>query len=90
MENNDVLEEGRPISFEQALEQLEQIVAQLEGGDVPLEKSISLFQQGMSLSNFCNQQLEQVEKKIEMLIDEDGQMQKQPFDVLSDSKGDQA
>ena len=57
------------ISFELAIEQLERIVAQLESGDVPLEKAIELYQEGVRLSHLCGVKLEQVEKKIEMLVE---------------------
>jgi exodeoxyribonuclease VII small subunit len=69
------------LSFEQAMEKLEQIVARLENGDVPLEKAIELFQEGMLLSQLCSQKLEQVERKIEMLVEENGALVKKPFPV---------
>ncbi|WP_159882233.1 exodeoxyribonuclease VII small subunit [Paenibacillus puerhi] len=66
-------------SFEQAIEQLEKIVARLESGDVPLEQAIELFQDGMRLSQLCGQKLEQVERKIEILLEEEGGLAKKPF-----------
>lgn len=56
-------------TFEQAMERLETIVEKLENGDVPLEAAIELFQEGMSLSRLCGQKLEQVERRIEMLVE---------------------
>ncbi|WP_068785176.1 exodeoxyribonuclease VII small subunit [Paenibacillus phocaensis] len=74
------------LNFEEAMNQLEDIVSQLEHGDVPLEKAIDLFQQGMRLSQICGQKLAQVERKIEMIVEEDGAVEKQPFQPpLSDS-----
>lgn len=67
------------IGFEQAMEELERIVSKLEGGDVPLEEAIELFQEGMRLSRLCTQKLDSVERKIEMLLEEDGQLVKKPF-----------
>ncbi|WP_373230476.1 exodeoxyribonuclease VII small subunit [Cohnella sp.] len=67
------------ISFEQAMEMLESIVAKLESGDVPLETAIELFQEGMSLSKLCGQKLEQVERRIEMLVEGDSGLQRKPF-----------
>lgn len=67
------------LSFEEAINKLEQIVAMLENGDVPLEQAIELFQEGMKLSHLCGQKLEQVERKIEMLIEENGTYVKKPF-----------
>lgn len=67
------------IDFEEAMKQLEEIVSQLEHGDVPLEKAIDLFQTGMQLSQLCGQKLTQVERKIEMIVEEGGEIQKKPF-----------
>lgn len=67
------------LNFEEAMDKLEQIVAQLENGDVPLEQAIDLFQEGMKLSGLCSQKLEQVERKIEVLMEEEGQWTKKPF-----------
>jgi exodeoxyribonuclease VII small subunit len=72
------------ISFEQAMETLESIVAKLESGDVPLETAIELFQEGMSLSKLCGQKLEQVERRIEMLVEGEGGMQRKPFAASKD------
>ena len=74
------------LSFEEAMTKLEQIVSALEEGEVPLEKAIELFQEGMHLSKLCSSKLEQVERKIEMLIEEDGDLVKKPFAV--EDKGD--
>lgn len=75
-----------PVSFEQAMDKLEQIVAKLESGDVPLEKAIELFQEGMSLSQLCGQKLEQVERKIETLLEDNGNFVKKPFQPVSDER----
>jgi exodeoxyribonuclease VII small subunit len=71
--------EAAVLSFEEAMDQLEQLVGKLENGDVPLEKAIDLFQEGMKLSHLCSQKLEQVERKIEMLVEENGVLNKKPF-----------
>lgn len=76
------------ISFEAAMEQLEAIVAQLENGDVPLEKAIELFQEGMRLSQLCGGKLDQVERKIEMLIENEQGFQKKPFAPANEDKGE--
>ncbi|TDF99246.1 exodeoxyribonuclease VII small subunit [Paenibacillus piri] len=75
-------------SFEQAMDKLEQIVAQLESGDVPLEQAIELFQEGMRLSQLCGQKLEQVERKIEILMEQEGGLVKKPFNPATDEKGE--
>lgn len=73
------MEQLKSLSFEAAMERLEHIVNQLESGDVPLEQAIDLFQEGMLLSKNCSTKLEQVEKRIEMLTEQDGEWQRQPF-----------
>lgn len=60
-------------SFEESLSSLEKIVSQLEEGDLPLEKSLELFEEGVRLSRKCQQKLEAAERKIEILVkDSDG------------------
>jgi len=55
-------------TFETSLEALEQIVRQLEDGDLPLEKSLELFEQGIRLSRECQERLSQPERRIEILL----------------------
>ena len=59
-------ETGR--TFEASLEALEQIVRQLESGDLPLDKSLELFEQGIRLSRECQERLSQAERRIEILL----------------------
>lgn len=54
-------------TFEQALKQLESIVEDLETGDLPLEKALKKFEDGVELSRFCNQKLEEAERRITVL-----------------------
>ena len=60
--------ETKPKSFESSLEALEQIVRQLEQGELPLEKSLELFEQGIRLSRECQERLGQAERRIEILL----------------------
>lgn len=70
------------MSFEKALKQLEEIVNKLESGDLGLEDSLELFEEGIKLSRFCSKKLELAEKKIEMLTkDEKGGNQIIPADI---------
>ena len=55
-------------SFESSLEELEQIVRQLEGGDLPLDRSLELFEQGVRLSRECQKRLDEAERKVEILL----------------------
>ncbi len=64
MKNN----EPQTKSFEASLEALEQIVHELEQGDLPLEKSLELFEQGIRLSRQCQERLSQAERRIEVLL----------------------
>jgi exodeoxyribonuclease VII small subunit len=66
-------------SFEASLEELEQVVKQLEAGDLPLEKSLELFERGVSLSDTCRKKLEEAETRVEILIRKEGKIQPEPF-----------
>lgn len=70
--------EKEPIRFEEAMLKLEEIVQKLETGDVPLEDAISLYKKGMELSAFCHGKLQDAEKQLITIIDEEGN--KAPFD----------
>ena len=59
-------------TLEQSFEKLEQIIGNLENGDVSLEDSFKLYNEGMKLIQNCNQQLEKVEKKIVVLNQKEG------------------
>ncbi|MEK3881543.1 exodeoxyribonuclease VII small subunit [Paenibacillus sp. PL2-23] len=76
------------LSFEEAMQRLEGIVAKLENGDVPLETAIDLFQEGMQLSRLCGGKLEQVESKIELLMETENGFQKKPFVAANEDKGE--
>ncbi len=74
-------------TFETALEQLEQIVEQLESGGLSLEDSLGAFGTGVGLVRHCNQKLNEVEKKIELLIrDKEGKLQLKDFPELAKSE----
>jgi exodeoxyribonuclease VII small subunit len=66
-------------SFEASLDDLEKVVKALEGGDLPLERSIELFERGMNLSDACRKQLEEAETRVEMLIRKEGKIAAEPF-----------
>ncbi|MFC0561611.1 exodeoxyribonuclease VII small subunit [Halalkalibacter alkalisediminis] len=67
--------EKTELSFEEAMAELEQVVERLEQGDVPLEKAITMFQEGMALSKQCHEKLEQVEKQMDQILHEDGEIE---------------
>ena len=67
-------------TFEENVKQLETIVAQLERGDLPLDDSIKLFEEGMRLSGACKEQLEAAEGKVQILMKQrDGSLQPEAF-----------
>ena len=71
-------------TFEAALESLEQIVEQLESGELSLEDSLAAFEAGVGLVKQCNQKLNEVEKKIEILVtDKESKLQLRNFENLS-------
>ena len=72
--------------FEDALNKLEKIVSKLEEGDLPLEESLRLFEEGIRLSRFCNQKLDEAEKRVEILSKgKDGILRTRPFDPSTGS-----
>ena len=69
-------------SFEEALERLDQIVQKLEQGDLSLDESLKLFQEGVELSRFCTKRLTQAEEKVMKLIKtEEGKFKTEPLDI---------
>jgi exodeoxyribonuclease VII small subunit len=70
--------------FEECLQRLEKIVQELEKGDVPLEKSLTLFEEGVQLSNSCRKELEQAEGKVEILLKNNGKLQPAAFEPAND------
>ena len=66
-------------SFEASLEDLEKVVKELEGGDLPLERSLELFERGISLSDECRKQLEAAETRVEILLRKEGKIAAEPF-----------
>ena len=66
--------------FEESLKQLEKIVDQLERGDLPLEDSVRLFEEGVKLSQSCKEELDNAEGKVQILLKQrDGSMKTEPF-----------
>src|SRR5262245_61505205 len=72
-------------SFESSLASLERIVAHLESGDLPLERALELFEEGVALARRCQSQLGDAERKVEMLLRERGELKVVPFDGSKDA-----
>lgn len=67
--------------FEASLARLEEIVKKLETGDLPLEQSLKLFEEGVKLARACNKRLEEAERKVDILLkDKAGNLTAQPFE----------
>ena len=66
-------------SFEEGLAELETIVEQLEHGELPLERSLELFEKGVKLSDTCRKQLQEAESKVEILLKKEGRVEAEPF-----------
>jgi len=76
-------------SFESAMKRLEQIVEELESGDLSLENALKKFEEGVQLSKFCTNKLDETEKKVQVLLKtKEGVLAEQPFDVEADREND--
>ena len=72
-------DEKAPPSFEAGLQELEQIVKEMESGDLPLERALELFEKGMKISENCRKQLEEAETRVEVLVRKGDKVQAEPF-----------
>ncbi len=66
------MEEGEGISFEEAMKRLEKIVETLGEGNLPLEDSLKMFEEGVELCKICNEKLDEAEYKVEKLMEKEG------------------
>ncbi len=72
-------------NFESAMKRLEQIVQMLENGNLPLEESLKVFEEGMKLVKFCSSKLEEAERKVSILVQEsNGEYVQMPFSEKED------
>lgn len=74
-------------NFEQALARLEQVTAELESGDMSLEKSLEKFNEGIELVRFCSSRLDEAKSRVELLMHKEGTLKAVPF--TEDQGGDQ-
>jgi exodeoxyribonuclease VII small subunit len=72
--------------FEECLQRLEGIVKEMEQGDLPLEQSLKLFEEGVALSASCRKELEEAEGKVEILLKQDGKMRTEAFCESSENQ----
>lgn len=76
----DETSEERPLAgFEAGLAELEKVVKELEAGDLPLERSLELFEKGIGLSQACRKQLDEAETRIEILLKKNNKVEAEPY-----------
>jgi exodeoxyribonuclease VII small subunit len=74
-------------AFEEALQELEEIVSRLEHGDLPLEEALQLFEEGVRLSRLCHAKLDEAQKRVEIVLkDENGKMAAHPFEQAEEGE----
>lgn len=69
----------KAVDFEQSLQQLEALVTDMEKGDLTLEESLQAFEAGIKLTRECQARLTEAEQKVQLLLEEQGQLVAQPF-----------
>jgi len=72
--------------FEKALEELEEIVKKMEGGDLSLDESLKAFEEGIRLSRFCADRLDEAERKVEILLREGDTLKAEPFEGRNENE----
>ena len=78
------------VKFEEALARLEAIVAELERGELPLDDSMRIFEDGIKLSKVCLKMLDDAERRVEILVkDKDGRKRTRPFELEEKSEAGQ-
>jgi exodeoxyribonuclease VII small subunit len=81
-------QEQDELSFEDALTKLENNVRTLEVGELSLDESLKIFEEGMKLSKLCSAKLEDAEAKIEILLEKEGQLVTEKFETKNDEDVD--
>ncbi len=71
----------KSVNFEKALAQLEDLVDEMEQGDLPLEDALKNFEKGIALAADCQQALSKAEQKVTQLIEKNGELLEKPFDI---------
>ncbi len=77
------------MTYEEAVKRLEEIVNRLENAEIPLEDSLSSFQEGIALSRYCREKLAAIEYKVEYLLKEEQQLSDLPDDPAEGECGDE-
>lgn len=77
---------SKPPEFEKALERLEEVVGEMEGGELGLDDMITRFEEGQKLIKFCSKKLDEVERKIEKLVQKGDEVVTEPFEAESEGE----
>lgn len=80
-ESNLKSEDNETQTFEEAILKLEAHVRTLEQGELTLDESLEIFEEGMKLAKFCTQKLNEAEQKIEILLEKNGELLKEDFEL---------
>ncbi|HEV2271306.1 MAG TPA: exodeoxyribonuclease VII small subunit [Steroidobacteraceae bacterium] len=81
------MSEAKPPDFEQALAELEALVARLERGDLPLDEALQTFERGVALTRHCQGSLKAAQQRVEILLKRNGQPEAEPFSVPESQDG---
>lgn len=76
----NIMAKSKTASFENSLQTLEQLVQQMDSGELSLEESLALFEKGIKLIRQCQDQLQTAEQKVQVLLENHDELQVQPFD----------
>jgi exodeoxyribonuclease VII small subunit len=89
--DQEAKEAATPATFEAAIKRLSEIVQSLERGDLPLEESLRMFEEGVKLSRVSQERLDAAQKKVEQLlaVDEQGRAKTAPFKTTDDDDDDE-
>jgi len=79
--------ESKTPDFEQALAELEALVARLERGDLPLDEALQTFERGVELTRHCQDSLKAAQQRVEILLKRNGRAEPEPFSVAESPDG---
>jgi len=79
--------ESKTPDFEQALAELEALVARLERGDLPLDEALKTFERGVELTRHCQGSLKAAQQRVEILLKRNGQVEPEPFNMTESQDG---
>ena len=74
------------IDFEASMGKLEQLIEQMEEGELSLEESLQAFEQGVKLTRACQAALQEAEQKVQLLMEQNGEISTEPFEPPGDDE----